>query len=344
MRNKLAVLACAVTLAATTAVTAFTEISATAATGPAATGPAVTRPVATPRIVAHFDLARGQMPENIALEPDGTADVTFAGARQVAAVSPAGATRVLATLPAPADGGVHTPALGFALTTGIVRAHDGTLYFLYASGTPDLTGVWRLRPGGTPHRIAALPADGLPNGLVLDERHHRLYAADSVRGEILTVPTTGGDPTTWSAAPELAASGFLGVNGLKIHRGALWATNLDRGTVLRIPFGPGGRPGPVRTTATGLTGIDDFAFTGRGDEILAALDGPGTVVRIRRDGTSSTVLTAADGLQNPTSVALRRGTLYVLSAAYTTATDPNLLLAPVPGRVAGAGNPPGDHR
>ncbi len=237
MRNKLAVLASAVTLAATTAVTALTQISAAAATGPAGTAP-----VAAPRIAAHFDLARGQMPENIALEPDGTADVTFAAARQVAAVSPTGRTRVLATLPAPADGGVHTPALGFALTTGIVRAHDGTLYFLYASGTPDLTGVWRLRPGGTPHRVAALPADGLPNGLALDEHHHRLYIADSVRGEILTVRTAGGDPTTWSAAPELAAAGFLGVNGLKIHRGALWATNLDRGTVLRIPFGPGGRP------------------------------------------------------------------------------------------------------
>ncbi|WP_329527895.1 hypothetical protein [Streptomyces sp. NBC_01462] len=339
MRNKLAVLASAVTLAATTAVTALTQISAAAATGPAGTAP-----VAAPRIAAHFDLARGQTPENIALEPDGTADVTFAAARQVAAVGPTGRTRVLATLPAPADGGVHTPALGFALTTGIVRAHDGTLYFLYASGTPDLTGVWRLRPGGTPHRVTALPADGLPNGLALDEHHHRLYIADSVRGEILTVPTAGGDPTTWSAAPELTATGFLGVNGLKIHRGALWATNLDRGTVLRIPFGPGGRPGPVRTTATGLTGIDDFAFTGRGDEILAALDGPGTVVRIRPDGTSSTVLTAADGLQNPTSVALRRGTLYVLSAAYTTATDPNLLLAPVPGRVAGTGDPAGGHR
>ncbi|MGW3635333.1 SMP-30/gluconolactonase/LRE family protein [Streptomyces sp. NPDC005122] len=344
MRNKLGVLACAVTLVATTAVTALTQISAEATTRPAAMRPAVTGPVAAPRIVAHFDLARGQMPENIALEPDGTADVTFAAARQVAAVGPTGRTRVLATLPAPADGGVHTPALGFALTTGIVRAHDGTLYFLYASGTPDLTGVWRLRPGGTPHRVAALPADGLPNGLALDAHHHRLYIADSVRGEILTVPTTGGEPTTWSSAPELAATGFLGVNGLKIHRGALWATNLDRGTVLRIPFGRGGRPGPVRTTATGLAGIDDFAFTGRGDEILAALDGPGTVVRVRPDGSSSTVLTAADGLQNPTSVALRHGTLYVLSAAYTTATDPNLLLAPVPGRMAAPGDTPGGHR
>jgi sugar lactone lactonase YvrE len=319
--RKLTALACTVTAAGMTAVTALTASPAAASTGP----------LAKPRIAAHFDLARGQMPENIALEPDGTADVTFAAARQVAAVSTAGATRVLATLPAPADGGVHTPVLGFALTTGIARAHGGTLYFLYATGTSDLTGLWRLRPGGTPQRIAALPADGLPNGLVLDEHRGRLYIADSVLGKIYTVPTKGStasEPATWSAAPELASTGFLGVNGLKIHDNALWATNLDRGTVLRIPFGPGGESGHVRIRASDLTGIDDFAFTGHGDEILAALNGPDTVVRVRRDGTSSTVLTAADGLQNPTSVALRRGTLYVLSAAYTTSTDPNLLLAP----------------
>jgi hypothetical protein len=32
-------------------------------------------------------------------------------------------------------------------------------------------------------------------------------------------------------------------------------------------------------------------------------------------------------LQNPTSVAVRDNTAHVFSAAYTTATDPNLLLA-----------------
>ncbi|HET6353947.1 hypothetical protein [Streptomyces sp.] len=310
---------------AAAAVAVVTLAAVTVAPASAGTAPGVKT-----RIAAHFDLAQGQMPENIALEPNGTAYVTFAAGRQVAAVTPTGRTRVLATLPAPADGGVNTPVLGFALTTGIARAHDGTLYFLYASGTADLTGLWRLRPGGTPHRIAALPARGLPNGLALDERRGVLYVADSVLGTIFTVPAAGGELTTWSSAAELAPAGFLGANGLKIHDCALWVTNLDKGTVLRIPVRPGNEPGPVQTRATNLVGIDDFAFTGNGDEILAALNAPNTVVRIRGNGSVSTVLTAADGLQNPTSVALRRGTAYVPSAAYTTATDPHLLLARLP--------------
>ncbi|WP_159062523.1 hypothetical protein [Streptomyces caniscabiei] len=39
--------------------------------------------VSRPRVVAHFDITRGQTPENIALEPDGSADLTFSVARQV---------------------------------------------------------------------------------------------------------------------------------------------------------------------------------------------------------------------------------------------------------------------
>ncbi|MEV8440586.1 hypothetical protein AB0425_24660 [Actinosynnema sp. NPDC051121] len=279
---------------------------------------------AASRVAVHFDLAAGQMPENVALAPDGTAYVTFAAARQVAAVSPGGVTRILATLPAPVDGGVGTPVLNFPLTTGIVRTADGTLYFLYAGGDAGSTGLYRLRPGDVPRRIAALPADGLPNGLALDERAGTFYVTDSVLGTILTVPLRGGTAAVWSSAPELAPTGFLGANGVKVRGGAVWATNLDQGTVLRLPV-RGGRAGDVEVRARGLVGIDDFAFAG--DDVLAALNGPNQVVRVAPDGTATVLLTSADGLQNPTSVAVRGGTAYVLSAAYTTATDPNLVLA-----------------
>ncbi len=61
--------------------------------------------------------------------------------------------------------------------------------------------------------------------------------------------------------------------------------------------------------------------------VLAAINRFSTIVLIRRDGSQKTVLTAADGLSNPSAVAVRGSTLYVLSAAYLTRTDPNLLLA-----------------
>jgi streptogramin lyase len=279
------------------------------------------------RIAVHFDLAKGQMPENIVLGPDGTAYVTFAGARQVASLGRDGSVRVLATLAAPPDGGVNTPVLKFALTTGIVRRVDGTIYFLYASGDAASTGLYRLRPGGFPHRIAALPAAGLPNGLALDEPTGRFYITDSVLGTISTVDLAGGPATVWSSAPELASTEFLGANGIKVRDRAVWATNLDKGTLLRIPV-THGEPAKVEVRASGLTGLDDFTFAGHGtDHVLAALNGPNTVVSIDRVGRATTLLTAADGLQNPTSIAVRGTTAYVASAAYLTQQDPNLITA-----------------
>ncbi|WP_234326753.1 hypothetical protein [Streptomyces sp. NRRL S-337] len=293
------------------------------AEGPAA---ASTTALSDVRVVAHLNMSEGQRPENITLEPGGGADVTFAFSRQVARISPDGQVHVLATLPAP-PAGARTPVLSAPFLGGIVRTADGTLYFLYATGTSDLTGVWRLRPGGSPQRIAALPADSLPNGLALDRRSGRLYVADSALGTLWRVPVGGGTPVKWATAPELEPTGFLGANGIKIHDGAAWVSNLDRGTVLRIPIGCHGVAGPVETRATGLVNIDDFAFTGTGDTLLAAINADNAVALVRPDGSHTTVLTAADGLEGPTSLAVRGSTAYVASAAYFTDNDPNLLAA-----------------
>jgi sugar lactone lactonase YvrE len=279
-------------------------------------------------VVVHFSFQAGETPENAAPEPDGDFDVSFSVAREIARVGLDGRRDVLAAMPRPVDGGINTPVLHFAATMGIVRGQDGTLYFLYAAGNADLTGVWRLRPNASaPQRIAALPATSLPNGLALDPHTGMLYVADSALGRIWAVPATGGTATVWSAAPELAPAGYLGANGLKVHGGAVWVSNTDQGTVVRIPVLPDGAPGPARIRAGGLPTIDDFAFTG--DEILAAVNHTDTVVRIRPDGTETIVLTGADGLQNPTSVVLRGGGAYVFDAAYVTHTDPNILRAPL---------------
>ncbi|MGW1168992.1 hypothetical protein [Streptomyces sp. NPDC002550] len=185
--------------------------------------------------------------------------------------------------------------------------------------------MWRLRPGGTPQHIAALPSDSLPNGLALDRHSGLLYVADSVLGTVWRVPVAGGTPTRWAAAPELRPAGFLGANGIKIHNGAVWVSNLDKGTVLRIPLTCHGGAGPVETRATTLVDIDDFDFTGVGDTLLAAINKDNVVALVRPDGSHSIVLTAADGLENPTSLAVRGRTAYIASGAYFTNSDPNVL-------------------
>jgi hypothetical protein len=51
------------------------------------------------------------------------------------------------------------------------------------------------------------------------------------------------------------------------------------------------------------------------------------VALIKPDGSYTIVLDARDGLQGPTSIAIRNHTIYVLSAAFLTHEAPNILVA-----------------
>src|SRR5712671_8041457 len=307
------------------AVVAAVAVAVAAAT--AVTASAATEPVSNPRILVHYDLAAGQQPENVALEPDGNLDVTLSIAGQVERVTPTGQRQLLATLPAPSDGGVNTPVLGHSLATGLVRTADGTLYIGYAAGYDDLTGIWRVRPGGTPTRIVPLTAASFPNGMALDERTGTLYIADSTRETIWRVPVTGGTPTAWLSGPELKRSNGLGPNGLRIHNAAVWLSNSDQGTLLRVPVEGNGHAGAVETKATGLIFPDDFTFIGHTDKIIVALNLANEVALVQPNGSYTIVLTGADGLEGPTAIAIRQGELYVLSAAFLLQKDPNILVA-----------------
>jgi hypothetical protein len=99
----------------------------------ATTAMAASAPLSDPTIIAHFNLTTLQQPENITLEPDGSAVVTFNKSRLVARVTTKGVVTILATLPAPSS--------GTALASGIVRAKDGTLYVNYNDGV--LSSIWR---------------------------------------------------------------------------------------------------------------------------------------------------------------------------------------------------------
>ena len=60
---------------------------------------------------------------------------------------------------------------------------------------------------------------------------------------------------------------------------------------------------------------------------MAAVNQENKVITIDHEGRTAHVLTAADGLDNPTSVAVRGRTVYVTDGAYFAGTDLNALNA-----------------
>ena len=278
------------------------------------------------RMLVHLDQAAGQEPENLALEPDGSADLTFAYTGQVARVTQDGRVRILAQVPVPPDGDVPNNHSKIFLG-GIVRAPDGTLFFAVSTGTAGGTGVYRVRPGGAPARVAALPAGSFLNGLAADWASGRLYVADSAAPVIWSLPVRGGAPAVWATGDALTPVGGFGPNGVKLHDGAVWVSNIGAGTLVRIPVAPDGASGTPGVVARDLGPIDDFAFAGR--TVLAAINQENKVVRIDPQGRVTEVLTSADGLDNPTSVAVRGRAVYVTSGAYFAGDDPNLLITSV---------------
>ncbi|MFC9976749.1 hypothetical protein ACFVH6_38210 [Spirillospora sp. NPDC127200] len=288
-----------------------------------ATGPGS---LANPQVTAKLDDADGQRPEGLALEPDGAANVTFGGkAHQIARVGTDGNVKVLATMPAP-EGDAAGPS-------GITRGSNGTLYVANAAGSADQNGVWRLPRGAKPSRVASLPADAAPKGVTIDEGSGDIYLTEHAKGQIWKIRAHDDKATLWAQGDELAGSGGDsggGASGIEVRNGAVWTTNADKGTLVRVPIKGDGSAGDPEVKATDLKGAGDLAFTqGTDDVALVTRESANQVVRVKSDGTHEPVLNAQSGLAGPTSVVVREGKAHIANAGTDDKKEPGLLTADV---------------
>jgi hypothetical protein len=319
------------------AVTATAAVLGSASVASAWTGGSHGGPVVTDvRTAATFDFAAGEIPENITANPDGSLTLSMLGScavcqrthgPELVRIDASGQRTVLAT-----------GQVGEAIS-GNARGSDGTVYYaLWAPGNAARNGVYKLLADGTPERVAALPADSGPNGLAVDPAGRTLYIADSLKGVLWSVPVSGGSPAPWltdaALAPVPTEALPIGANGLRFHNGALWVTNFNKGTLLRVPVTTTGAAGPIRQVAGGLPNIDDLSFlTPRSDVVFAAQNGsssnngPDRVVVIYPNGTYKPVLTSADGLASPSATAVRGDRLYITDGGVPEPHDPKLQTA-----------------
>jgi len=285
---------------------------------------AVVRPVSAPSIVASFNPAAGENPENLVAAGQGYVDATLNQAGRVVRISPAGAVSTLAQLPKGAR------------AMGITRTPAGRLFVSVGGNVPALQGIWEVSATGPAVRVAALPSPGFPNGLS-SAADGTLYVADSAAGTVYRLAPGAVSVTVWLQAPVLAPARQLGVNGVKVHHDALgdavYVSNTDAGTLIRIEVRPDGSAGGAVVRAKGIASFDDFTFVPGTDTVVAAQNATDTVSLISPAGRVFPVLARSDGLAGPTSVSATPSQLLVTNADYFRAQSPELLrasLAPLP--------------
>ncbi len=270
-------------------------------------------------VVATFDQAAGETPEDVYVDYAGNKFISLAEKGEIRKIDVHGHQSTLAVLPV---GPRFTMCSGFYGIAGAMTGDIlGNLYVSVASCDPESRGIWRVTATGKVKQLTTLPPDSFPNGIVL--KGNKLYVADSNLGLIWKLPAAGGAASVWVEDDLLLRAdppgGFTGANGLQFFGGKFYTANTDRLTIVSIPFNPNGSAGQPQIYAETPVGIDDFAFDAYGDIYGASFFDQ--IIRVRPNGQSEVVVEGGV-LDGPTSVAFGRTLgdlldIYISSASFT---------------------------
>jgi sugar lactone lactonase YvrE len=248
--------------------------------------------------VVAFNPAAGEFPEGVAVDVTGNAYVSLIQpVYEIRKIDPSGTQTVFAHFQVPGFG-----PLGLAVDA------PGNLYVAMSTFDPATRGVYRVMADGTSVRLPGTGPILFPNGLALDPRGN-LYVTDSIGGAVWRIPR-GGSAQLWFQNPLLAGNGSaglgfpLGANGIAVRNNAIIVANTEGARIVRIPVKLDGSAGTPSVLAEGSTlfGADGIALSVLGN-IYVAVNPQSTLVRVAPDGSIATLDTAADGLNNPASLA-----------------------------------------
>lgn len=277
-----------------------------------------------------FDPSVSETPESIVFDHSDNAYITLSTLGEIRRIAPDLTQTTLASLPTGAPCGMQpTVALGLAMDR-----HD-QLYVAVSACDPANQGLWKVdKETGAIELLAQAPSATVLNGI--DVHRGYLYAADTFDGLIWRAPVTGGALEVWADHPLLKrppGAVFPGPNGLEVFRREIYVANSSTGDLVAFPIEPDGSAGEPRVHANILPqGCDEFVFDVHAN-LYCTTDPFNTVLRVRPDGGVETLLTAADLLDGPTSVAFgrhgrNRKNLYITNAAFpmfSTTFRPSLM-------------------
>lgn len=269
--------------------------------------PAVMARAGSTTNIVEFDPTQGQFPEGITSSKSGTLYVSWTLRDELVAIDPDGSTSVAARFPAgsapagivsTANNVVYVAAGGIDLTTGLTD--------------PATRGVYEVRRGQTPQRILGTEGMVFPNDVTIDKRGN-IYATDTVAGTVWRIPKHG-TPELWAADPLLEGTGAfgfgfpIGANGIAVDHNEVIVANPEKGFLVTVPMKDDGSAGTVTVLASSplLVGADGIALDVHGNiYVIAGIQN--RLVVVRDDGSIDSLATAADGLNQPATLAFGSG-------------------------------------
>jgi hypothetical protein len=241
-------------------------------------------------------------PESLSASADGTLFVGSLAGGQVVAFDDR------ATEPRPVVGA----ASGVTGVAGVL-VHGDELFVCSIDTTfQKPTEVRSFALDGTPHHSYALGAGRFCNDMAFDAAG-TLYVTDSFSGTVLRLPSGGSALEPWltDAALAPAQQGAFGLDGIVATDGALYLTKLDTGDLYRVAIGADGRAGAVTRIAVSpaLTSPDGMRLVDA--HTLLVVENTGALLRVALSGDTATATALAEGLDQPTSVVVARGSTWV---------------------------------
>lgn len=219
------------------------------------------------------------------------------------------------------------PDAGDLGLAGLAVDAPGNVYGTVVSFNPDANGVWKFdRKTGEATKAPGSEAIALANAIAFDKRGN-MYVTDSVIGAVWRIPKMGGPAEPWLVHDTLEGLNIIpdvpvpiGANGIVYRQGALYVSNTEQGSIVKIPIGPNGDPGTpsVVLLDAAIFGIDGIALDVHGD-IYAAIIAQSAVKKISmRPNVTVEILGAGLPVLDASSVAFgtgkgMRSTLYVVN-------------------------------
>lgn len=266
--------------------------------------------------------------ENIAVRGSGGILVTVHNRNELIYLDPGQSKQppvVVHTFSAAPSGIVEVESDQFYVSTGTIGERGSYAVFKVDMSGFKIDGNGDVTTSAAVSKVADVPNALFLNGSALLNREEGvILLADSILGALYRLQISSAKVDLWiqhERLEKVTDNPLLpGVNGIKVYKGALYLSNTDARTFLRIALDESGAStGEIELLQENLN-VDDFAFDADGSSYLTTHIFQ-SVVKLRGDGTRSRIAGGPDDrtCAGPTAAAFGR-TASDRTSLYVTTT------------------------